>query len=77
MDLTIGAKSTKITHVRNFLNDLEVELEDVDRGQILDAIRDDDGGLAHIVDHLGSGELLSEIGADQAKEHFELVDKDA
>lgn len=75
VNLKINAESAKVT-LGMKQSDVEVELEDVDRDEILDAIRDDDGGLAGIVNHLGPGELLFEIGPDEAKDYFNLVDKD-
>ena len=75
MNITINAESAKTT-LGNRTGDIEVELEDVDRGELLDAIKDADGGLEQIVDHFGPYELLTEIGIQQAKEHFDLVEKD-
>jgi hypothetical protein len=75
MDITINAESAKVT-LGTRSADVEVALEDVDRGELLDAIKDADGGLDQIVDHFGWAALLGAIGRDQAKEHFDLVEKD-
>lgn len=77
MNLKINAESAKAIPMPGATSGIEVELEDVDRGEILDAIKSADGGLSQIVDALGPGNLLSEIGADEAKDYFNLVDKDA
>jgi hypothetical protein len=76
MDLKINAESAKVTLATRGIGDVEVELEDVDREELLDAIKDADGGLDQIVDHFGWAALLGAIGRDQAKEHFDLVERE-
>ncbi len=76
MNLKIEAEKATIERGDNF-GEIIVALEDVNEDELLDKIKDNGGGLGHIGDYFGPGDLLGEIGRGVAKQHFNLVDKDA
>lgn len=65
MDLTIQCNDVKISSYSTYK--VEVEINDVDKTDILDYFKEDD-----VINHFGEESLLESIGVDKVKEYFNL-----